>query len=190
MNIAAQIRDYVPYNVQEEKDKKTILDFIREHDDAFLRSNQLAHMTASAWVTNPTHDRILMAYHRIYDSWSWLGGHCDGEEDCLKVALKEVKEEAGIRNVRALSEGIFSLEVLSVDSHVRKGEYVPTHLHLNVTYLLEADDSEDVHVKEDENSNVTWFSLDEAVASSNEKWFRDNIYSKLNEKLRIRYEDD
>lgn len=190
MNIAAQIRAYVPCNIQEEQDKKTILDYISEHEDAFFRSCLPAHMTASAWVTNPSRDRILMAYHRIYDSWSWLGGHCDGEEDCLKVAVREVKEEAGISRVRALSEDIFSLEVLSVDSHIRKGEYVPTHLHLNVTYLLEADDSENVHVKEDENSGVAWFSLEEAVNASNEKWFRDNIYSKLNEKLRKRYEDD
>lgn len=131
-----------------------------------------------------------MAYHRIYHSWSWLGGHCDGEEDCLKVALKEVREESGVQNVRPLSDKIFSLEVLAVESHIRKGEYVPTHLHLNVTYLLEADDKEDVQIKEDENSDVAWFGLDEAVSKSEEEWFRTNIYSKLNEKLRMLNENN
>ena len=190
MNVYCAIRDYQPYNVQEEKDKRIILDFLDRYDDAFERSNELAHMTASAWVVNHEKNKVLMAYHRIYDSWAWLGGHCDGNEDCLAVAVREVKEEAGVENVAPLSEDIFSLEVLSVDSHYKRGSYVPTHLHLNVTYLLQADESEVLRVKEDENSNVAWFELDEAIQCSNEKWFRENIYTKLNKKLREIYEID
>ena len=62
-----------------------------------------------------------------------------GETDLLSVAIWEVKEEAGISNVRPVSEEIFSLESLTVDGHVKKGNYVSSHLHLNITYLLEAD---------------------------------------------------
>ena len=81
-----------------------------------------------------------MVYHNIYDSWSWLGGTWRMERrDLLAVALREVKEEAGISYVRPVSEEIFSLESLTVDGHVKKGKYVSSHLHLNVTYLLEAD---------------------------------------------------
>ncbi len=190
MNIEAALRAYRPYNIQEEKDKETILSFLERYDDAYERSNELAHMTASAWVVNPDKTKVLMAYHRIYDSWAWLGGHCDGNKDCLAVAIREVREEAGVENVVPLSEDIFSLEVLSVDSHYKRGEYVPTHLHLNVTYLLQADEKEDLHIKEDENSNVSWFGLDEAIERSNEEWFKQNIYKKLNEKLREIYEND
>lgn len=186
----AVLRAYRPYNIQEEKDKETILSFLKRYDDAYERSNELAHMTASAWVVNPDKTKVLMAYHRIYDSWAWLGGHCDGNKDCLAVAIREVREEAGVENVVPLSEDIFSLEVLSVDSHYKRGEYVPTHLHLNVTYLLQADEKEDLHIKEDENSNVSWFGLDEAIERSNEEWFKQNIYKKLNEKLREIYEND
>ena len=184
MNIIKKIEEYQPINVQEEKDKKTILDFLNTYDDAFLRSNLLAHVTSSAWVTNKKKDKILMAYHKLYDSWSWLGGHNDGNKDCLEVAIKEVKEEAGVLHVRPIIEDIFSLEVLSVNSHIKHNEYVPTHLHLNLTYLLEADDSDLLFIKDDENSGVSWFDIDKAVDMSNEKWFRDNIYSKLNNKLR------
>ncbi len=190
MNVIEDIRKYKPYNIQEEKDRETILSFLEKYEDAFFRTNLLGHMTASAWVVNKNRDKILMAYHKIYDSWSWLGGHCDGETDCLAVALREVKEESGVKDVYPLCNDIFSLEVVSVNSHYRRGEYVPTHLHLNVTYLLEADDTEKLSVKEDENSGVAWFPIDEAVAMSSEKWFRENIYSKLNEKLRSCYEND
>ena len=190
MNIYQDIKNYKPYNIQEEKDKRIILDFLDKYDDAFYRSNELAHMTASAWVVNEDKNKVLMAYHKIYDSWAWLGGHCDGEQDTLAVALKEVREEAGIKSVKPVSNDIFSLEVLSVDSHYKKGNYVPTHLHLNVTYLLEAKEEEKLSIKEDENSNVAWFYLDEAIAKSNEKWFKENIYSKLNKKLRELYENN
>lgn len=190
MNIIEAIENYRPYNLQEEKDRRNILDFLNRYENAFDRSNELAHMTASAWVVNSTRDKILMAYHRIYDSWAWLGGHCDGDRDCLNVALREVREESGVKNVRPVSEDIFSLEILTVNSHIRRGEYVPSHLHLNVTYLLEADENDALSVNEDENSGVDWFGLDEALQMSNEKWFRENVYAKLNDKLRRIYEID
>lgn len=90
-----QIERYQPFNEQEEADKFLILQWIRENDNAFLRENTVAHMTASAWVVNKDRSKVLMVYHNIYDSWSWLGGHADGETDLLAVALREVKEEAG-----------------------------------------------------------------------------------------------
>ena len=183
MDIVEQLRNYNPYNEIECRDKEVILKLIDTYPDIFERSNPVAHMTASAWIVNKDRTKILMAYHNIYKSFSWLGGHCDGERDCLKVALKEVQEESGIKNVKPVSEDILSIEALTVDGHYKHGKYVASHLHLNVTYLIEADDSEPLKVKEDENSAVKWFGVKEAVEASNEKWFRDNVYSKLNEKM-------
>lgn len=183
MDLMRQIEQYIPYNEQEEKDKALILRCMREQKDIFLRKNALAHMTASAWVVNRERTKVLMVYHNLYDSWSWLGGHADGEENLLAVALREVKEESGIEEVSPVSEEIFSLEVLDVDGHVKKGEYVSTHLHLNVTYLFEASEDELLSIKPDENSGVAWFGLKEAVEASSEPWFKERIYSKLNEKL-------
>lgn len=184
MDIYEQIRNYRPYNELESKDKEAILRCLESFPDIFERSNTLAHMTSTAWVTNRKRDKILMAYHNIYKSYSWLGGHNDGDKDCLAVALREVQEESGIKNVKAISEDLFSIEVLTVDGHYKNGRYVSSHLHLNVTYLIEADDSEELVVKEDENSSVKWFDVDEAVQASNEEWFRENVYSKLNKKMR------
>lgn len=179
-----QIENYNPFNEQEEVDKQLILNWLKNNDNAFSRENRVAHMTASAWVVNKDRSKVLMVYHNIYNSWSWLGGHADGETDLLQVALREVKEEAGISNVRPVSEEIFSLESLTVDGHVKRGKYVSSHLHLNVTYLLEADSEEAVSIKADENSGVAWFSPEEALKKSTEPWFVENVYSKLIKKSR------
>lgn len=178
-----QIKTYHPYNQQEEQDKEVILQALLTDEHVFLRSDVKAHMTASAWVVNPAFDQILMAYHNLYDSWSWLGGHADGEEDLLSVSIKEVKEESGVSRVEPLSTDIFSLEILTVDGHEKKGCYVSSHLHLNITYLLMADDSEVLTCKPDENRAVSWFPIETVVSKSSEPWFRERIYSKLNDKL-------
>jgi transcriptional regulator with XRE-family HTH domain/8-oxo-dGTP pyrophosphatase MutT (NUDIX family) len=107
----------------------------------------------------------------------------DGEEDMLAVALKEVREESGLKNVQPLTEDIFSLEILAVTGHEKKGQFVSSHLHLNVTYLLEADPADPVRCKEDENKAVGWFTLDGAIAASKEPWFQERVYQKLNAKL-------
>ena len=185
MEIYEQIKAYRPWNEQERQDQVLILDFLRKNPDAFYRTNLLAHMTASAWVVNPQRSKVLMVYHRLYDSWSWTGGHADGEEDLLAVALREVREETGVQRLRPVTEEIYSLEVLTVDGHEKHGRYVPSHLHLNVTYLLEAEEDQPLRVCEAENSVVAWFSLADALSASTEPWFIERIYKKLNEKLKV-----
>lgn len=183
MSIREDIEKYCPCNEQEQRDKAVILDFMAKNADTFYRENLIAHMTASAWIVNAKRDRVLMVYHKIYDSWSWTGGHADGDENLLAVALREAREETGIVNVHPVTDEIYSLEVLTVDGHEKRGVYVPSHLHLNVTYLLEADERDALTVCEDENTGVQWFELDEALRASTEPWFVERIYKKLNEKL-------
>ena len=183
MKIVEEIKKYRPCNEQEQRDKAVILAFLENNEDAFLRSNLLAHMTASSWIVNPERTKTLMVYHNIYDSWSWTGGHADGETDLLSVALREAREETGIAHVRPVSPEIFSLEVLTVEGHEKRGEYVPSHLHLNVTYLLEAEESDTLHICKEENSGVAWFTLEDALKASTEPWFVERIYKKLNGKL-------
>lgn len=81
---------------------------------------------------------------------------------------------------------IFSIELLTVDGHEKRGEYVSSHLHLNVTYLVEASMAEPLRVKPDENSGVKWVPLNEVLANSNEPWIRDRIYAKLLTKLQAK----
>lgn len=184
MNLRQQIEAYTPYNAQEEKDQELILHYMNTFENLLTRENEIAHFTASAWLVNPARTKVLMVYHNIYNSWSWVGGHADGEADLLKVAIKEAKEETGLTTVRVVKDDIYSLEILGVAAHEKKGKHVATHVHLNVTYLLEADEDELLHIKPDENSDIKWFGLEEAVAASTEPDLQ-AVYRKLNEKLAL-----
>lgn len=179
MNIEEQIADYKPYNEQEAHDQAVMRQLFATQPDLFTRENQVAHMTASSWLLNATHDKVLMIYHNIYHSWAWTGGHADGDRDLLAVAKREAMEETGVTEIRVISEDIFSLEILTVDGHEKRGVYVPSHLHLNVTYLLEADPELPLRIKEDENSEIGWIGVEEIERRSTEKWFVERIYSKL-----------
>lgn len=185
MELLEQLEYYQPCNEQEEADKAVMLQMLKNNSipDVFSRENKVAHFTASSWLLNGGHDKVLMIYHNIYHAWSWTGGHADGEKDLLWVAKKEAMEETGVTDIKALREDIFSVEILTVDGHEKRGIYVPSHLHLNVTYLLETDEAEVLRVKPDENSGVKWFSLEEALAVCSEPWMVERIYKKLNQKL-------
>lgn len=184
MELREKIEKYVPYNEQEEKDKNTILKYMDAFEDTLTRNNEFGHFTASAWVVNKERTKVLMIYHNIYKSWAWTGGHADGESDLLSVAVREVKEETGVENVKVLDDDIFSLEIVCVNGHIKRGKYVSSHVHLNLTYLLEVDENETLRIKEDENSGVKWVPIDEIEVASSERWVKENVYRKLNEKLK------
>lgn len=179
IKLKEQIEEYQPFNEQEEKDKKEILRQICESDEILTRDNKNAHITVSAWIVDKERKKVLMAYHNIYQSWAWLGGHADGNDNLKEVILKEIEEESGLQTVSFVSDDIFSLEILTVSGHEKRGEYVSSHLHLNVTYLLEADINSPIRIKEDENSQIGWIDVEEIDKKSTEKWFVDRIYSKL-----------
>lgn len=182
MSLLQGIENYVPANEQEERDKQIMLQYMTHNDKYLLREDQIAHFTASIWTVNKARTKTLMVYHNIYNSWSWIGGHADGEEDLCSVALRELREETGVRNAALVSREIFSLEILTVDGHVKKGVYIPSHLHFNVTYLAEADENEALMVNEEENKAVKWWTFEDALKVSTEPWMVERVYKKLIEK--------
>lgn len=180
-----RIEAFVPLNEQEARDREVMCLALKQLDMPLTRDNPFAHFTASAWIVNPAATRVLMVWHNIYQSWSWTGGHADGEADLLKTALREAREETGLQRVWPVSEKIYSLEILPVQAHFKRGRFVSAHLHLNITYLLMADDTQPLRAKPDENSGVRWMPLREAEDNRVEPFMAD-IYKKLNARLSTR----
>lgn len=186
MSWIEEIEKYTPYTKQEESDKEAILYAIDSFNNLLTRENPLAHITSSGYIVNKDKTKVLMIYHNIYNSWSWTGGHADGDEDLLYVAIKEAKEETGVKNIKALDNEIFSLDVLPVPAHTKRGKEIASHLHLSVAYLLEADENDELIIKEDENSGVKWIPIDEVGIYSTELDMI-KLYEKFNHKIKQFY---
>ena len=188
LRLIESIAAYDPICEQEAADKQLILQIVQNDKYCFTRDS-LAHVTVSAWVTNEAYSHTLLVWHNIYRSWSWIGGHADGDCDLPHVALKELAEETGAQgllvNLNA-SSGIFSLEVLPVAGHIRKGAYVSSHVHLNITYLCMVQSDALLASNPQENSGVQWVPLDKAESYSSEPWMCERVYRKLIRKTQER----
>ena len=121
MNWINAIEKFEPYNEQEKVDKEVIIKYGKLMNDILKRDNEIMHMTCSGFVINKTRDKVLMVHHNIFNSWSWIGGHADGNEDLLEVTLLEIEEETGVSRATPLSENILSLDIIPVFGHIKNG---------------------------------------------------------------------
>lgn len=178
------LNNFVPFNEQEKNDLNILNTILGNlFFPLFSRENPIYHFTSSSWIVNEDFTKVLMVYHNIYDSWSWTGGHCDGDTNLLRVAVKEALEETGLSGINILSSKLFSLEILPVNSHIKNGKFISSHLHINFTFLLKADENMKLKAKFDENSSVKWIPIDSISDYVSEKNMLP-IYEKLNLKLK------
>lgn len=163
---------------QEQKDIEQIIKAEEIFGNILTRENEFCHLTASSFIINKGHTKVLCIFHNIYKSWGWVGGHADGDDDMLYVARKETNEETSLDHFELLMEQPLSVEILPVKGHVKHGKYVSGHLHLNTTYLFEADENDAVHILESENSNIGWLTFDELISQCDEPYMIP-IYEKI-----------
>lgn len=179
MDYIKAIKVYNPINEQEMQDKKVILNYIKHFsNNVLLRDNEIAHITSSGFILNKSLDKVLLVHHNIRNVWSWTGGHADGDDDLLHVAIKEAKEETGIKDIKPLSKDIASIDILTVFGHIKNNKYVNSHLYLSIAYVLVADESNELRICAEENSDVAWFSLEKFTS----EYFNERdlyLYKKL-----------
>lgn len=154
--LLAQLRAHVPFNADEAEMLRRLVDFVAAHPNCFERSLIIGHVTGSAWVVDESRTHTLLTHHAKLDKWLQMGGHADGDSDVLRVAMREVEEESGLRRVRALSETIFDVDAHEIPA--RGAE--PAHIHYDVRYLLEADRDEPLVLSE-ESKELRWVRLDQ-----------------------------
>ena len=181
MMLRKEILEFVPFDEVEKKEKEHFLRFIDTFSDVLTRENEFGHFSASCFVVNKTRDKVLVVYHNIYQGKVYPGGHADGCEDLLSVALREVEEETGLK-AKVLDSSIFAISSCSIVGHVKRGRYVSSHIHFDVIYLVEADDSLPLCYREEESAGVEWISLDE-LDYENIVFFTVPVFDRMIKKL-------
>jgi 8-oxo-dGTP pyrophosphatase MutT (NUDIX family) len=94
--------------------------------------------------------------------WLQPGGHADGEENVLNVALREAQEETGLTHFKLLQDDIFDLDIHPIPA---RGNF-PDHLHYDIRFLFEADINEKIIVS-DESHDVSWLALSQLTTLNN-----------------------
>lgn len=183
-DLIKEISKYKPFNEQEKKDKKVILDFIDCFNNVITRNNNFGHITASAFVVNEDFTHALLVDHNIFGGYIYPGGHADGIYNLLEVAIREVKEETGLE-VTPFTNSIFALHALPIKGHIKKNKYVNAHIHYDILYLMIAknEDMDKIRILESENSNIKWANLEECYNDLAVDWIKP-INKKIVEKIK------
>ena len=180
----AEIESFVPASPEETQAKQKLLALIREYGDRMLdRDCPAGHITCSGYILSPGLTHTLMAYHLIYGSVGWTGGHADGDPDLPGTALREAREETSVTRIWLQTRRILSIDVLPVPPHEKHGRPVAPHLHYNVTYGLIAPMEQPVAAKPDENRDVRWLTDEKVAAQCTEPQMLP-IYQKLTQRMR------
>jgi len=157
------LHEYQPLAPEELSYKNTMLSFIKDHDDCFERSLAIGHITASAWLVNKEQTHALLMHHTKLDKWFQLGGHCDGDPDVLRVAIKEAQEESGIQHIAPLSGKVFDIDIHLIPANSKEKE----HYHYDVRFLLQVTSDEQVE-QNSESKELRWIGKNREELPTNE----------------------
>lgn len=140
--------------------------FVEQHEDIFYRELWPAHVTGSAWVVSPDRETVLMLHHRKLDQWFQPGGHADGDNDVLRVALRETSEETGLDagHIRLIDEAVFDVDIHTIAA----SHEAPRHEHIDIRFLVEIDDSLPLPGS-DESHDVLWVDFHDISRFNNNR---------------------
>lgn len=150
-NLLQLLHNYTPRALEELDYKARIINFVKQHTDCFERSLAVGHITASAWLLNKDGSAALLMHHAKLNKWFQLGGHCDGDSDTLRVALKEAQEESGITAIEPISTHIFDIDIHCIPDTPKE----KSHYHYDIRFLLKVTSDEDF-VKNSESKELRW----------------------------------
>lgn len=165
-NLLELLNNYHPIYGSEIEAKKNIISFINNHEDCFSRKCKIGHITASAFLLNKESDKALLMHHKKLDKWLQLGGHCDEDNDVLRVAVREVQEESGINDIKIVSNNIFDIDV----HHIPERRNELEHYHYDIRFLLQTGNNN--YTINSESNQLQWVSSLEEINSKEESLVR------------------
>lgn len=166
MSVKDLLQAHLPFNEKERQAITDTLALLETHDDCLWRTCKIGHITASTWVVSPDYSQVLLLHHKGLNRWLQPGGHCDGQEDILAVACRELEEETGLMLYDVPGTAIFDVDVHHIDdrNHPTHG-FEPGHAHHDVRFLIIADPKTPLDANTTETNGLKWVSLDEVEPS-------------------------
>lgn len=145
------------YRTPFEEEQVFLSDFLQLIEDplAFKRERKEGHFTASAWIVNKRRTHTLLTLHNKLNRWLQLGGHADGNENLMEVALQEAREESGLASLRIGDPFIFDIDKHVIPSNKKESQ----HFHYDVRFLIEAEMHEPLVISP-ESKDLAWISFD------------------------------
>ena len=154
-DLVAKLRAYVQADSRETQMRDRVVAFLATDGlAAFARTNGGGHITASAWIVDPPRAHVVLLDHRKLGRWLQLGGHVDGDVDVRRAALREAREESGLRSLRVLGETLYDVDVHRIPARGREVE----HDHYDLRFAFEADPWEPL-LRNDEAHDLRWIAL-------------------------------
>ncbi len=156
--ISSLLNGHTPADASECESLRRILTLVSSAKNPFSRDEfHPGHLTAAAFVLNPTWDRVMLIFHAKLHLWLQPGGHFEpGESDPSVAAAREVLEETALQT-RWPGE---APRLLDVDVHpIPAWKHEPPHSHFDLRMLLIADPNDAIigeGVKE-----ARWFGPDD-----------------------------
>ena len=158
------LRGYRPLTEDRVPVVERLIAFVESEPACAERANSFGHLTGSAWVVNKERTKVLLLHHRKLNRWMQTGGHADGELDLLSVALREAKEESGLKRIEPVSHAVFDVDIHEIPPF----KEIPAHYHFDVRFLLEGDEAEPL-VQNEESNGVAWVELAEIASYTTEE---------------------
>lgn len=174
MDLLELLKRYKPLDAADAHQASRIQKFVESDPHCFERTNPIGHITGSAWIVDPSGERVLLTHHKKLNKWLQLGGHADGEKDIFAVALREAREESNLDELKPVTQEIFDLDVHVIPPYGSD----PQHEHFDIRFAVKAG-STNVRAS-DESRDLAWvpiadlarFTSEESLLRMAHKWVK------------------
>lgn len=167
-SLLREVKEYAQRHPDEAECAQRFQTLLESRKDCFLRTCPRGHVTASAWIVSHDGQRSVLTHHRKLGRWIQAGGHCDGDPEPWRIAIREAQEETGLWDLRGvLCDG--RMQPIDLDVHaIPAVDGDPAHEHFDVRYLLVAAPGQTLRASP-ESHEVRWVGWDELTGLTTEE---------------------
>lgn len=137
-------------------------------------ANLTKHFVATGFVMNLDHSKMLMVHHKKLNKWAAPGGHVEADETPAETALREIREETGVKAFildrqnaelcpKTGTESQLEMPYVMLSEYVPEHGVVKAHVHLDFVFLCEADENDQISQQKAEVHDVKWMTWQEII---------------------------